>query len=267
MINFPWRKYNKSELLEEYFKLKKKIKNIDKLKKQIFSTVGFKCTNSFFQYERMNTPGYGRPSTIDYWKKNKDAVILFSDKHNRDLFSTLNYFNHAPSQFPIMTAIKIYKYFNATKVLDPFAGWGDRCLAAMALDIDYTGIDSNTHLKPLYSEMINFYPSKSKVKMIYKKAEKVDIDKLDFDFVFTSPPFWRSNKLLELYHKTELYYDIFFKKFIVLLKKILTKKVWVCLYIPLNMYKDIISIIGNCQIIISFKSNNIRIENIYCWKY
>ena len=55
--------------------------------------------------------------------------------------------NHPPAQFPPFLAGQIYKYFDATNILDPYAGWGDRCIAAMALDINYIGIDSNTHLE------------------------------------------------------------------------------------------------------------------------
>ena len=40
----------------------------------------------------------------------------------------------------------MYKKYDATRVLDFTAGWGARMVAAMALDIDYIGIDSNKSL-------------------------------------------------------------------------------------------------------------------------
>ena len=96
-----------------------------------------------------------------------------------------------------------YKKNKAKKVLDFTAGWGARLIAAMALDIDYTGIDANKALKPGYDKIIKTLSpySKSKVKMIFKKAETVDISKLKYDFVFTSPPY----EYLEVYENMENY--------------------------------------------------------------
>jgi 16S rRNA G966 N2-methylase RsmD len=268
---FPWREYTKDELLKEYIRLKTHIKK--NIKKEItfpisFSSIGFICTNYFFQYERMNTSGFNRGTTIEYWNKKKDKIISFSNKENRDFFSTLNYFNHAPSQFPIMIAAKLYNYFNVKKILDPYAGWGDRCLAAMASDIDYTGIDSNTNLKEPYTKLINEYKTNSKIEIIFKKSEDVNIDDMEFDFVFTSPPFWRNNKLLEVYNNTEKEYNNFLNNSLIpVLKKCFNKNVWVCLYIPENMYIDIVKNFEKCHLEIDFKSSKVRSEKIYCWKF
>ena len=268
MSDFPWRKHSDEELLAEYLRLKIRLSKSKITFPILFSRIGYKCSNNFFQYERMNTAGYGRPSTLQYWKNNKKDIISFSKQEKRDLFSTLNYFNHAPSQFPIVTAGQIYKYFNATKILDPYAGWGDRCLAAMSLNVDYIGIDSNPKLKKHFTEMKKFFPTKSNIKIISKKAEDVNINKLDFDFVFSSPPFWRNNKLLELYNNTEDDYKSFFKKFSKLIDKCLKKDVWVCLYIPKDMCDDLVDVIGKYKKTIKIKtSNSKKIEYVYCWKY
>ena len=60
----------------------------------------------------------------------------------------------------------LIKKIKATKVLDFTAGWGARLIAAMALDIDYTGIDANKALKPGYDKIIKTLRpySKSKIK-------------------------------------------------------------------------------------------------------
>ena len=96
------------------------------------------------------------------------------------------------------SAIQMYKKYKATSVLDFTAGWGARMIAAMALDIDYIGIDSNQSLKPGYDKIIKLLKpyTKSKVKMIWKEAQTVDISKLPkYDYVFTSPPY----EYLEVY--------------------------------------------------------------------
>ena len=89
-------------------------------------------------------------------------------------------------------AIHMYKRYNATRVLDFTAGWGARMVAAMALDIDYIGIDSNKALKPGYEKIIKLLKpyTKSKIKMYWSEAQKVNLSKArKYDYVFTSPPY------------------------------------------------------------------------------
>jgi DNA modification methylase len=265
-LEFPWRDYTKKQLDDEYERLKAKIRKPTTFP-LLFSTIGFKCTNVFFQYERMNTSGIGRPSTIQYWNKNYNNVIKFSNRIGRDLFSTLNYFNHSPSQFPIVAASLIYQYFGATKVLDPYAGWGDRCLAAMATGIDYIGIDCNKALKQPYNNLKKFYKTNSNVSIMIDKCENVDIENLDFDFVFTSPPFWTKGKMIERYRNIEVDRSDFMNTSLMpVFKKCVSFGIWVCLYIPDDMYQDLQKIHGSANIILEFKITNSKIGKIYCWK-
>lgn len=270
-LDFPWRTYTEEELYKEYERLKTKIISecVSKDKYIPFSTIGFKCTNCFFQYERMNTPGIGRPSTIDYWKKSRKTVVKFSNRENRDYFSTLNYFNHTPSQFPIVSAAKIYKYFGATKIFDPYAGWGDRCLAAMACDINYIGVDKNKELKEPYKKLIKFYPHNCDIKIKINKSENVDIDSLDFDFVLSSPPFWKEKgKMLERYNDIEIDYNTFMEESLIpVMKKLAKHNTWVCLYIPNYMYKHLTEIFGECHKLLLFKTNRTTVSDLYCWKF
>lgn len=275
--SFPWRKYSEKELIHEFHRLTQKITKPTKFPLP-FSTIGFKFSNAFFQYERMNTPGIGRPSTIQYWKKNYLNVIKFSKKVNRDLFSTLNYFNHAPSQFPIVTAGKIYKYFGAKKILDPYAGWGDRLLGAMAVNVQYIGIDSNKNLEELFKYMLSFLTTmrtNSELfnnftflsQIIINKCENVNIEKLDYDFVLTSPPFWTKDKMIERYGNIEIERSQFMKKSLIpVVSKCFNSGVWVCLYIPEDMYTELQTIIGPCKKILEFKVTNCKIAKLYCWK-
>ena len=273
-LYFPWRIYIDEELTTEYERLKSKINNMSSAGMKIefpipFSSIGYKCSNCFFQYERMNTPGPNRPSTIDYWKKARENVIKFSNKENRDCFSTLNYFNHTPSQFPILSAAKIYKYFGATKILDPYAGWGDRCLAAMASGINYIGVDQNKKLKEPYKELIKEYPHNCNIEIKINRSENVDIDNLDFDFVLTSPPFWKKGgKMLERYNNIEIDYDTFMEHSLLpVMKKLAKHNTWVCIYIPTYMYNDIVKIFGECEKILLFKTHRTTISELYCWKF
>jgi len=266
-INFPWRRHSESELQNEYTRLKNKLSKQNPIFPFPFSTIGFKCTNYFFQYERMNTSGIGRPTTIEYWNKNKDNVIKFSNKEKRDYFSTLNYFNHTPSQFPIMTAGRLYKHFGATKIFDPYAGWGDRCLAAMALGIDYTGVDSNPNLETPFNNLLKKYDTQSNIKMIFDKCENVNISDIDFDFVFSSPPFWNKGKMIERYNNIELDYKTFMETSLIpVINTCLKKNACICLYIPEDMYRDLSLVVGACSEVLEFKITRKKIGIIYCWR-
>ena len=79
-------------------------------------------------------------------------MMEYYDSHPiNDLFGIIVFLNKAPSQFSIITACWTYKFFNANTVLDPFSGWGDRCIAAMSMNVDYTGCDSNDNLRLVIS--------------------------------------------------------------------------------------------------------------------
>ena len=94
-------------------------------------------------------------------------------------------------------------------MLDPFARWGDRCIAAMTMNIDYTGCDSNDRVEGAYNNMIEFFKSfghsNSTVKIHITKCELLiqTLNERRFDLLFSSPPFFSRHKLTELYHNTE----------------------------------------------------------------
>ena len=49
-----------------------------------------------------------------------------------------------PSRFSIKTARTIYEKYNTNNVIyDPCAGWGDRMLAALSMNMDYIATDTN----------------------------------------------------------------------------------------------------------------------------
>ena len=122
--------------------------------------------------------------------------------------------------FKATTAKYLYKKYKATSVLDPTAGWGGRMLGAWALDINYTGIDTNIEMKPAYDSMIEFLEEESnsaifetgELKMIWQSCLDVDFSKIEYDFVLTSPPYVN----LEIYeHMPEwdsdrAFYETFF---------------------------------------------------------
>ena len=154
--------------------------------------------------------------------------------------------------FKSTTAKYLYRKYGASHVLDPTAGWGGRMLGAWALDIDYTGIDTNTELKPAYDGMIDFLDKEqafdsdlfetqaSKLKMIYESCLDVDFSEIPYDMVLTSPPYIN----LELYEHMEPWQsdEAFYKDFFLPLFEKCLKHIKiggnVCFNISPKMYED-----------------------------
>lgn len=74
-MSFPFRKYTKNDLIKEYNSLKEKLM-LEKINSQLkYSRIGSKCSNKFFQYERIKTPSQGKISCYEYWLKNKKKLL------------------------------------------------------------------------------------------------------------------------------------------------------------------------------------------------
>ena len=155
--------------------------------------------------------------------------------------------------FKSTTAKYLYKKYNATSVLDPTAGWGGRLLGAWALDINYTGIDTNIEMIPAYDAMLEFLnaeyqfesslfsiTNKPKFQMLWQSCLDVDFSTIDYDFVLTSPPYVN----LEIYeHMSEWDSDrSFYEGFLIPLWEKCVRNIrrggHVCLNISPKMYKD-----------------------------
>ena len=181
--------------------------------------------------------------------------------------------------FKSITAKYLYKKYNATAVLDPTAGWGGRMLGAWALDIDYTGIDTNINMKGAYDNMINFlynfelFESNSKLEMLWEDALTVDFAKINYDFVLTSPPYVN----LEIYENMTTWDSdkAFYTKFLIPLIKKCRKHIKnngnVCFNISPKMYEDALSFgLYECDEEEDLKQqmgdSNKKQDKIYIWK-
>jgi hypothetical protein len=183
-----------------------------------------------------------------------------------------NRFNNAVVFFKATTAKYIYKKFNAKKVLDPTAGWGGRMLGAWALDIEYTGIDTNIDLIESYQGMMNKLNSQ-KLSMIYEDCLKVDFSEIDYDFVLTSPPYIN----LEIYQNMKPYEsnEMFYKKFLIpLLDKCLNhikNNGYVCFNISPIMYNDLLKFgyrkaDKEEDLLQQKRLGKDKEDKIYCWR-
>tara|TARA_R110001606_G_scaffold116820_1_gene246019 strand:- start:38 stop:901 length:864 start_codon:yes stop_codon:yes gene_type:complete len=269
---FPWREISYDDITKDFVKLQNKLNNSAITVPLKSSYIGYNCTDKFFQYERLNTCSNTNMSCVEYWFKRKAKILQYWNKRNKndDLFGTIVFLKRAPSHFSPHVAGMVYKYFKAKCVYDPYAGWGDRCLAAMALGIKYIGVDSNPNLENCYNNLINFFNIPN-IKFISGKSENVLLN-CNPDLIFSSPPFWTENqKILELYNNCEQNIDTFINKSIKVLFNRYLNKIPIALYINKYMYKKIKILAGKAKHKIDFssgcsrKNNNPTPKTIYIW--
>lgn len=172
--------------------------------------------------------------------------------------------------FKMCNAVYLYKKYNATKVLDPTAGWGGRMLGTINLNIEYTGIDTNTNLKSGYDKMINLFHCESKCKMIYKSFLDVDFSQIDYDFVLTSPPYEDIEIYSHFNYETkEKYYKEFLIPLIDNARKY-NRGEFTCINISPEIYKmlTVTYKYKKCDIVEDLKEqkNGKAYDNIYIWR-
>ena len=145
---------------------------------------------------------------------------MFKQLRGVQLRPAMEYLTDTQNQFKAYVAKVIYNYFEAKNVFDFCAGFAGRCVGALSLNINYTGIDSNTNLIQPYEEMLDtlkpFYNSTATI--LFSQAEKIDPSQFTYDFVFTSPPYWntKSKGQTELYSNMEDYSEkAFFNDFLI----------------------------------------------------
>jgi 16S rRNA G966 N2-methylase RsmD len=89
--------------------------------------------------------------------------------------------------------MEIYTKYKPDCVLDFCAGWGGAAVAASALNIpNYIGIEINKSLIHPYNQLLEFLKERSQtsIQMIFENALTIDYSELDYDLVFTSPPYY-----------------------------------------------------------------------------
>jgi len=251
-----------------------KLISIDELNKDLINLIDFDAdenTNTFygnpflyhFQFKNLlNCKREGGRTIYEIYndKAEWDKLIDSARKRNRggrtaagNVFECFRINLGSIVMFKSTTAKYLYKKYNAKSVLDPTAGWGGRMLGAWALGIDYTGIDTNTNMKPAYDKMTEYLTSynefnnplfekenNTNLKMIWSSALDVDFSKIDYDFVLTSPPYVN----LEIYEHMDKWSSdkAFYKDFFIPLwqKSVdnIKKGGHVCFNISPKMYDD-----------------------------
>jgi hypothetical protein len=260
------------------------------------SRIGLKTLDTYFLKHRLTTKTKHHFSFVDALKTKKlrdylddkirtvehlDTSALSRDELLRSRYNMFRLYYGAINQFRPTEAMRVYCTLKPTGILDFSAGWGGRCLAAMAYGVPYYGFDSNKQLENSYKELHALSPT-SHVNMRFIPSEKADFSKLKYDLVFTSPPYYK----LEEYDLMPNYksYDDFVERFLlpVVLNawKYLSTEGHMALNMPKEMYDSVKGSLPRVwkrmRLAISnkhpgnarkktFKSGT-RSETIYVWK-
>ena len=159
---------------------------------------GGKVSNQFTEKYRLSTPHARYKSHVDLWyaKRKYWLKYFFNPKMHTAYLSQKNLKQgltgqYSCSQFKPLIAKSMYDTFGAKKVLDLSMGWGDRLVGFLASDAEsYVGIDPNTKLHDPYQKIIDSVGGDKKVTTICSPAEDLDFSSVNYDFVFTSPPYF-----------------------------------------------------------------------------
>ena len=204
-----------AELQKEIQKVIKYVPNKNKC-----SFVGNKILYQYQLAQLFKTHRKNKKSLYEIFQNAEDIKKLHEETIKRDRGATnhiVNVFeawrinNGTIAFFKMCNATFLYKKYNATKVLDMTAGWGGRALGAINLNIEYTGFDTNVELKTGYDAMLANFPG-HKIKMIYEDCLAYDFEKLDYDFMLSSPPY----EDIEIYEHMKIYSkDKFYLEFLI----------------------------------------------------
>jgi hypothetical protein len=134
---------------------------------------------------------------LDYYRS-RDITEIRKWKYIFNLyFSSISIFR------PVMSMEIYCKYTPKIAILDPTMGWGGRLIGACALNLPkYIGIDANKYLSEPYKKMMDFVADKTetKIEVFFQDALTMDYSQLQYDMVFTSPPYYN----IEIYRKNSL---------------------------------------------------------------
>lgn len=200
---------NTSKLVDKNGRKVKKVISYALFRDQPTTVVGLQgeyntidvITDYFVEEIRLKTKRYDQEySVIDSWGIDSYLETIFTialkagDITPKTLRSAIYYAiqeagTFQPSKARGLLEAVMGRNLVGKRWLDISAGWGDRLIAAMSLDMIYTGYDPNIELKKGHDEMIAMFGSPDKQKVIYQPFEKAEIEDM-YDVILTSPPFF-----------------------------------------------------------------------------
>lgn len=179
------------------------------------SNVGLKSSDYFHQSARWKADSTNAPSPYRTWTTERFRLTLFNalwtlkfeEINTHNLKTAIALRKYIAGQFRPAAAKAMYNLFDAKIILDPSAGWGDRLSGFLAYrteqdkidklgwydEIAYIGTDPNRSID--YDRQVNFLDKKAEgyVKVEHRPFENISHYE-EFDFIFTSPPYFNIEK-------------------------------------------------------------------------
>ena len=254
--------------------------------------LGNKIVDGFTFVERLHTKGHQNVSFYEFWEqrekyKKKPYISKMLHFYRNRKINEIRKFKYIYNLYfssiaifrPVM-AMEVYCRVNAKRVLDFTMGWGGRLVGACALGLEsYHGIDTNTNLREPYKELVSFLEKepdhKTKINVQFKDALTVDYGALDYDCVFTSPPYYDLESYrgsLGKYKSKEEWNDRFYKPLFRMTFDGMKKGGSYCLNVPDEIYEAAcVPVLGKCKSKIPLKKGERKPgkdeyrEFVYVW--
>lgn len=173
------------------------------------NTTGLKTSDYFSQKVRWKATNRDNKGMTRTWESEKMLYYIWNaiwglklnELSRSQARACLRMRKYMASQFRPTTAKFLYDNFQAKRVLDPSAGWGDRLSGFLSSENTehYVGIDPNTLMHPCYQNQFDFYSKRvkgKKAEFIHSGSENADLSEYReyFDFIFTSPPYFDAER-------------------------------------------------------------------------
>lgn len=157
-------------------------------------------TDLYTENVRMKANIYNLLSPIKYWemfesKIREKSIETFGDQETFSLRETMYMECKEATSFSVVLAKYIFDTLLTTEnsiVVDPFSGWGDRAIGALASNkiFKYYGIDCNKDLLTGYSNIKKDLDKDDKLAFYIQKFEDFKFPENSADLIFTSPPYF-----------------------------------------------------------------------------
>ncbi|MEE9410867.1 MAG: hypothetical protein V3V41_08065 [Candidatus Heimdallarchaeota archaeon] len=221
--------------------------------------IGNRASNYFHQISRMKCDSLNSPSPYRVWNTDKFMKTLFGalwtmkvkEVTDETLWTSIVLRKYVASQFKPTVAKAIYRRYDSKNVLDFSMGWGDRLAGFYASPKTerYVGTDPNIDLQDGYREQVKLYGISTSKEVIIrdKPAEEMIYETEEFDTIFTSPPYFDTERYSTMDTQSWVRYktlDEWLKKF--LFESI--ERAWVALKRDGVMLLNLSDVYGHHQI-------------------
>jgi len=251
---------------------------------------GLKIIDKYTIKERLATKGKRGISFLEFLEdpqltESQERFLqkLRTDRPDRDdIFNhhvLYKYHHSSIAVFPPSQMSHVLIKHKIDTILDPTMGWGGRMLGAVAsMAKGYIGIDSNQNLIEPYHHMKSFVERKNglnmNIQLYFRDCLSIDYNTLDYDCVFTSPPYYNIETYTDQPHKYKTkqeWNEQFYRPFVTRTYAGLKDNGIYCLNINNEIYEFVKTIIGEADesILLSKQSTmreNAYKEFIYIWK-